>query len=83
MGEKEVFEWAIKFHDFVLFTATPERDSAQVAERLLEGHLHPVQIEEVKNLILATDYSRDENYTFEQKFIRDLDLMILYRGKNL
>jgi len=73
----EAFRWAIKLHDIIIYSPQSEQDSAILAERLLSELLHPVLIEEVKSLILATDYNRDENYTFEQKLIRDLDLMIL------
>lgn len=74
--DTDLMTTAILFHDAVMFEENDVEKSARIAELLLKDIYTEEQIEHIKNLIMATDYSTITD-KFDEQLIRDLDLFIL------
>lgn len=75
------FRFAILMHDYINGIPDDVEKSALKAEELLKSVSSDVNIGNIKRLILATDYAKEnKNLSFDEKLMQDIDLMIL--GQN-
>ena len=75
------FRFAILMHDYINGIPDDVEKSALKAEELLKSVSSDVNIGNIKRLILATDYVKEnKNLSFDEKLMQDIDLMIL--GQN-
>ena len=73
------FMFAILMHDYINGVPGEVEKSSEVAKKFWETNTKK-DFSYIRGLILATDYSKSNNKSFDEKLIQDLDLKIL--GEN-